>query len=171
MTLQLAFKDDEVRFDALRHRHDTERSAACALRAIANHLVDARSARVDGAGKAVAASAIADDLDAPFGDLVTEGSGGFEPDGVDAELDEGIAVLVGVGTGDVGTPVSPRIFVGAPDADFFVASSGWVDVEASGWSVLEVEYGRAVSLTARQFHTSSLGRERLFVPSLGSRLG
>ena len=136
MILQLALKNDEIRLDALRHRHDTERSSTCALRATANHLVDAGTARVDGAGKAVAAGAVADDFDAPFGHLVTEGSAGFEPDGVDAELDEGVAVLVRVRAGDVGTPISPRVFVRAPDADFFVPSSGRVDVEAGVWSVL-----------------------------------
>ena len=134
MTVQLAFKDDEIRFHALRDRDDTEGSSTGALGAITDHFIDTRSTGVDGAGKAVAAGAVADDFDAPFGDLVAEGSGGFEPDRVDAELDEGVAVLVRVGAGDVRAPVSPGVFVRAPHADFFVASAGWVDVEARVWS-------------------------------------
>ena len=69
--------------------------------------------------------------------------------------------MVGVGACDVGTPVSPGVFVRAPDADFFVAFAGGVDVEA-GWRLGLALGGEEVweGLTARLFHTSSLGLGR-----------
>lgn len=86
--------------------------------------------RVNGAGKAIAATTLADNFHAPGRHLVTERCGGLKVDWVPGQLYESVAALVRIRTGHVRTPVAPRVILRAPHAGFFGGHARWVDVKA-----------------------------------------
>lgn len=129
-TCTAALKYDKVRFAAFGYSHDAETGATDTDCASARYLVYAMLRRIDGAGKAVAATTFADDLDAPGRHLVAEGCGRFEIDWIPCQLHERVAGFVRVRTGDVRAPVAPWVGGRAPHACFYCRHAGWVDVEA-----------------------------------------
>lgn len=88
----------------------------------------------DFTGKAVAVAIGAFNLDTKPGLGAEEG--GTLPDGVDGELDKGLAAGIRIGTGDIVGPVAERVRILAPDASLGT-NTGTVDVKV-GSSLLPV---------------------------------
>lgn len=92
------------------------------------HLIDTHGGRIDTAGKAIAAIAIAQNFNTKFGLDVAEGSSGLQVDRIPADLDVGVAIGNGVGAGSVGDPVTGGVGAGTPDASLLNTNTGGIDV-------------------------------------------
>lgn len=77
-----------------------------------------------------AACSLALNTNAVVGALGTEWNIRLNVDWVPADLDESLAVVEGVGTSNVGGPVTVRLVLGSPDAAFLGRDSGRIDVVA-----------------------------------------
>jgi len=89
--------------------HHAKVASASTIGVGAVHLVDLVPGRINGARKAIAARLITNDLDTPCGHLIAEWCFWFKVDGIPCELDESVALRIGVTTSNIGTPVSPWI--------------------------------------------------------------
>jgi hypothetical protein len=125
-------ENDDVRLGARGDSDDTASSTASTgedIRSI--HLVDTHGGGIDTAGKAIAAISVAQNLNTELGLDITEGSGGLQVDRVPADLEIGVAIGNGVGTGSVGRPVTDGFGARAPNTSLLNSNTRSVDVVLS----------------------------------------
>ena len=126
-------EDNDVGLGARGDSDNTASGAASAGKDILSaHLVDIHGRRINLAGKTVAAATLTLNLDTESGLGVAEGAGGFQVDGVPANLQVRAAVGDSVTTSSVGRPVTDGLSVGTPDTTLFNRDTRSVDVVLSG---------------------------------------
>lgn len=113
---------------ALRDGHDATGGVASASEGLTDHLVDIVDSRVDLAGQAVAAITLTLNLDTEFRLDFAERRGGFQVDGVPTDLQEGVAILVGVGPCGIRGPVTDGVLGGTPDTSFLRGDTRSVNI-------------------------------------------
>ena len=121
-------EDDKVRRCSLVYSDHAECATTGAVAGTANHLVDTILARVDRAGKAVAAAIGTVDLDAPVLHVVAKRRGRLQVNRVPSQLDECVSRFVDIGTGYVRGPVAKGVGVSSPYTGRVGANSRRVDV-------------------------------------------
>lgn len=113
---------------ALGDGHDAAGGATSASEGLTNHLVDIVDSRVDLARQAMAAVTLTLNLDTEVRLDIAEGCGGFQVDRVPANLQEGVAIGVGVGTSGVRGPVTDRVLGATPNTAFLRGDTRSVNV-------------------------------------------
>lgn len=121
-------EDNEVGLGARTNCDNTESTSTGTVGCAADHLIDRVLTGVDGAGQAIAASIGAVNLDTPVGHGIAERSSLLEVDWIPSQLDESVARVIGVGTGNISGPVAPRVLVGTPNTGSAGAHTRRVDV-------------------------------------------
>ena len=122
--------DHDIGGAALGNRHDAKVGSSGAIVLPASNLVHTVLRRIDLAREPIAV-AIAFNLYTERRDLVAERSGRLKVNRVPTKLDEGVSIVVRVGTCDIRGPIAPSIIFGAPNARFINVDTGRVDVVTS----------------------------------------
>ena len=117
-TGRTTFKDNQIGGRSLWYSDHTEGGAASTVRAATVHFVDLVLGGVNSTRQAIAFTTIADNLHPPSRHLVAEWRRRLQIDRIPTELDKRLAIRVSVGTGDVRTPISPRVRRRSPYTGF-----------------------------------------------------
>jgi len=95
----------------------------------ARYTTDSIHGRIDRAGEAVASRAGTFNLDTEAGGCVAKRRA--EIDWVVSDLEEGIAIVVGVASCNIRRPISKRLAAVTPNTSIFCSNARIVDIEAA----------------------------------------
>lgn len=124
-------KDNEVGIDTFGDSDDAESTTTRSVGRATDHLVDFVLGRINCTRETVASVTVTLDSYAPIWHFIFERGCFFQINGVPAELDEGLAIVIDVGSCHVRRPIAYGAVFGAPYAGFSTSSPRRIDIVAN----------------------------------------